>query len=57
MNALEQWLNDHPERFFSPTTAMNALSENGIVSDNAVWPPDVAAADCPGAVAFLDALG
>lgn len=56
MNALEQWLADHPERFFSPTSAMNELQGAGLVSDNAAWPADVDDADCPKAVLFLDAL-
>lgn len=57
MNALEQWIEDHPEIFWTETTAMNELQENGIVADEAVSLQDVAETDCPMAVAFLEAQG
>lgn len=56
MNAIGKWIDDHPERFFTPTTAMDVLQENGIVSDNALTIYDVAEADHARAVAFLDSL-
>ncbi len=42
MNALEAYILDH---HLDPLLAMNLLQEHGIVSDNAIWAGDVAAAD------------
>ncbi len=50
MNALEQYILDH---HLDPLLAMNLLQEHGIVSDNAIWAGDVAAADHAAAIAFL----
>jgi hypothetical protein len=50
MNALEQHIIDAG---LCPIAAMNVLQDHGIVSDNAVWAGDVAAADHERAIAFL----
>lgn len=50
MNPLQRHLHQHQ---LDPRDAMNALMDAGLVSDNAVWPEDVAEADCKGAVEWM----
>lgn len=50
MNDLEKYL---LSKRISPVEAMNRLQDFGIVSDNAVWPADVADVDCERAIKFL----
>ena len=51
-NSLELWLASQSK--WTDRKAMNALTDNGIVSDNAVWARDVEETDCPAAVAWLE---
>lgn len=51
MNLLEKYLR---KNLFDPTRVMNALMDAGLISDNAVWPADVADVDCARAVEWLE---
>ena len=50
MNALEKFI---IREKINPVEAMNRLHDDGIISDLAIFPADVAAADIPAAVEFL----
>lgn len=51
MNLLEKYIR---KNLLDPIKAMNALQESCIISDNCVWPADVADADCLAAIAWLE---
>lgn len=51
MNLLEQYL---IMAKLDPIDAMNQLQDAGIISDNCVWPQDVATGDCVKAIQFLN---
>lgn len=51
MNLLEKYLR---KNLFDPTRAMNALMASGLISDNCVWPADVADVDCARAIDWLE---
>lgn len=51
MNILEQWIEYNQE---DAVTVMDALQDNGIISDNSVMPEDVCAEDAEAAVHFLE---
>jgi hypothetical protein len=50
MNLLEQLI---ASRNMNPSAVMNALQDHGIISDNAVYPRNVADVDFPRINAFL----
>lgn len=50
MNALEKFITLTGT---DPIAAMNLLQDQGVVSDNCIWPHDVADVDCDRAVKFL----
>lgn len=52
-NTLEQFVE---EIGMDANEAMNLLSEAGVISDNAESLHDVAEADCPAAIKYLDGL-
>lgn len=51
MKKLEIWLLEHGA---DPVKTMNELQQHGLVSDNAVWPCEVADADFENAEKFLN---
>lgn len=52
MNALEQWLAKNQQ--VRPERVMDALQEEGLISDECVWPADVAPGDAGRAVEWLE---
>jgi len=53
MTTLAQFILDQR---IDPVKAMNTLQNFGIVSDNCIGPEDVAEADCPRAIKFINGL-
>ena len=53
MNTLERWL---LSRDIDARLAMNHLQDAGVISDECVWPADVAEADILTAIAHLEAV-
>lgn len=47
MNQLEKYVR---KNLLDPVKAMNSLMDSGLISDNCVWPADVADVDCARAV-------
>ena len=53
MNTLEAYIDEHSPSRSRTIEIMDDLQAHGIVSDNAVWPQDVAEADAVRAVEWL----
>jgi hypothetical protein len=52
VNLLEQFINDSGD--WDAIPAMNLLQDQGVISDNCISLADVADADAPAAIAFLE---
>jgi hypothetical protein len=54
MNKLQEYIETHPENW-RHWEAMNALQDEGLISDECITLADVADSDCEEAVAWLEA--